>query len=127
MALYLVLVSGSRERLQMAAMMASVAAVNGEPVTVFVSMNALPAFLASGAPVAPAEGPVGRLLVERKAPPFLQLFEQACELGGAEIYPCSMAVDLLALKEGQLPSYLKPPLGLTKFLSDAAAGQMVVV
>ena len=40
-------VSGSREKLQFAAMMTSVAAVSGNEVTVFLSMNALPYFLAT--------------------------------------------------------------------------------
>ena len=35
----IMVVSGSRERLQMAAMVASVGAVSGDEVTVFLSMN----------------------------------------------------------------------------------------
>ena len=42
--LYILLCSGEHEKLQMAAMMASVGAVSERPVEVFVSMNALPAF-----------------------------------------------------------------------------------
>ena len=36
-----VVISGDREQLQMAAMLASVAAVSGSEVTVFLSMNAM--------------------------------------------------------------------------------------
>jgi len=46
------------------------------------------------------------------------------ELGDAKIYPCSMAMDVLDTEEGDLESYLSEPLGLTKFLSDAADHQV---
>ena len=42
--LYIMLCSGEHEKLQMAAMMASVGAVSERPVEVFVSMNAILAF-----------------------------------------------------------------------------------
>ena len=51
MALYIVLCSGEHEKIQMAAMMASVGAVSERQVEVFVSMNAILAFAKS----APAE------------------------------------------------------------------------
>jgi peroxiredoxin family protein len=120
----IVVVSGSLERLQMAAMIASVGAVSGNEVTVFVSMNALQHFKrGEGAPPA-AEGAFGKLLVQKKAPGFKQLFQQAAELGDARIHPCSMAVDVLGVKEGELEPWLGEPLGLTKFLSDAEGGQV---
>lgn len=118
----IVVVSGSLERLQMAAMAASVGAVSGNEVTVFLSMNSLPHFR-RGAAAAPAEGPFGRLLVEKKAPGFRQLFQQAAELGDAKIHPCSMAVDVLGMKEGELEPWLGEPLGLTRFLADAEGAQ----
>lgn len=117
-------VSGAIERLQMAAMVASVGAVSGNEVTVFLSMNALPYFRRGAAPPAPAEGEMGKLLVEKKAPPFKQLFESAVELGDAKIHPCSMAVDVFGYRPGDLEPYLGEPLGLTKFLDDARDGQV---
>jgi len=117
-------VSGSIERLQMAAMVASVGAVGGSEVTVFLSMNALPLFKKGAAAAAGAEGPVGKLLVEKKAPPFKHLFEQAVELGDAKIHPCSMAMDILGYAQDDIEAYVGEPMGLTKFLDDAAAGQV---
>lgn len=117
-----VVVSGSLERLQMAAMVASVGAVSGSEVTVFLSMNAL-AHFKRGAGPAPAEGAFGRLLVEKKAPGFRQLFQNAAELGDAKIHPCSMAVDVLGVREGELEPWLGEPLGLTRFLADAEGAQ----
>lgn len=120
----ILLVSGTLERLQMAAMVASVGAVSGNEVTVFVSMNALPLFRRGSTARPPAEGEVGRLLEQKKAPPFRQLFAQAVELGDARIQPCSMAMDLLQYAREDLEPYVGEPMGLTKFLDDARDGQV---
>lgn len=120
----IVVVSGSLERLQMAAMVASVGAVGGDEVTVFLSMNALQHFtLGKGEPPA-AEGSFGRLLQGKKGPGYRQLFQSAAELGDAKIYPCSMAVDVLGVGAGGLEPWVGEPLGLTKFLSDAHGSQV---
>ena len=119
----IVVVSGSLERLQMASMMASVGAVSGNEVTVFLSMNAL-AHFRRGAAAPAAEGAFGKLLLEKKAPGFRQLFQSAAELGDAKIHPCSMAVDVLGVKPGELEPWVGEPMGLTKFLSDAHGGQV---
>jgi peroxiredoxin family protein len=107
----------------MAAMVASVGAVSGNAVTVFVSMNALAHFRKGAAGGAPAEGAFGRLLEQKQAPPFGQLFRQAVELEEAKIHPCSMAMDILELEQSDLEDYLAEPLGLTKFLDEAAGAQ----
>ena len=122
--LSVMVVSGSLERLQMAAMVASVGAVSGNAVTVFLSMNALQHFRRGEGARPAAEGEFGKLLVQKKAPGFKQLFQSAAELGDAKIHPCSMAVDVLGVKEGELEPWLGEPLGLTKFLSDAEGGQV---
>jgi peroxiredoxin family protein len=119
----IVLTSGSREKLQFAAMMASVAAVSTYDVTVFISMNALPYFVEGDTAPAPAEGEMGKLIEEKNAPEFLDLLEQAVELGEAKIHPCSMAVDILGVSEDELKPFLAEPMGLTKFLSLAEGGQ----
>jgi peroxiredoxin family protein len=117
-------ISGSRERLQMAAMVASVGAVGGSDVRVFLSMNALPYFVKGKGKDAPPEGKVGELLAQKKAPPFVELFTNAVELGDAKIYPCSMAMDVLELEQGDLEPYVGEAMGLTKFLDDASEGQV---
>ncbi len=117
--LALIVTSGSREQLQMAAMMASVGSVSGFEVTVFLSMNAMTYFVKGREnEQAPHDGEMGRLLDEKNAPHFMELFEQAGELGGAKLYPCSMAVDLLGVGPDELNPMLEKPLGLTKFMSD---------
>ncbi len=54
--IHMVCVSDTREKLQMAAMIASVAAATGDEVTVFFSMNALQYFIKGHAGDAPTEG-----------------------------------------------------------------------
>lgn len=120
----IMVVSGSHERLQMAAMVASVGAVSGNEVTVFLSMNALQYFVKDSASAAPEEGPFGDLMSTKGAPDFKGLFLNAVELGDAKIFPCSMAMDVLGAAPQDLEPYLSEPLGLTKFLSDAADSQI---
>jgi len=119
-----VVVSGSLERLQMAAMVASVGAVSGHEAVVFLSMNALSHFVKGADTKAPAEGEMGRLMATKKVPEFKMLFEQAVELGDAKIYPCSMAMDVLGVEQEELEDYLEKATGLTKFLHDAQDGQI---
>lgn len=121
--LYLIVTSGTREKLQMAGMTAAVAAASGTDVSVFLSMNALGYFVKGRETAAPAEGELGRLMQDKKAPRFTDLFRQAVELGGAKLYPCSMAMDILAVSETELDPVLQKPLGLTKFLSDMEGAQ----
>ena len=119
-----VIVSGSLERLQMAAMVASVGAVSGNHVHVFLSMNALACFKLGTDATPPAEGAFGELMAGKKIPSFRSLIEQAVELGDAKVSPCSMAMDVMAIESSALPSYFGPPLGLTKFLHDARDTQV---
>lgn len=124
--LYIVCTSGTREKLQMAAMIASVAAATGDEVTVFFSMNALPYFVGDHAADAPTEGDFGVLMSQTQGvPSFRQLFKQAAELGDAKLLPCSMAVDLMKITEDALAPEFGPPTGLTRFLSDAEGGQLL--
>ena len=123
--IHIVCVSGTREKLQMAAMIASVAAACGDAVTVFFSMNALTYFIKGHTEDAPAEGGFGTLLEKKGVPPFRQLFKQAAELGDAKLLPCSMAIDLLKIAENELDPDFGPPTGLTRFLSDSEGGQLL--
>jgi peroxiredoxin family protein len=121
----IVCVSGTREKLQMAAMIASVAAATGDEVSVFLSMNALPYFVKGHAVDAPPEGELGVLLAQKGVPPFKHLFQQAVELGDAKLLPCSMALDLMKITKDELDPEIGPPTGLTRFLSDAEGGQLL--
>ncbi len=121
----IICISGLRENLQMAAMFAATAAVSGSSVTVFMSMNALQYFVRGKHLPAPAEGNIGHFMEMKHVPPFEDLFRQAAELGDAKIYPCSMAMEVLDIPDGQLQPYFEAPLGLTKFISDCEDAHVV--
>jgi peroxiredoxin family protein len=127
--LFILLCSGEHEKLQMAAMIASIAAVSDRPVQVFVSMNASQAF----AKDTPADkryqgGAFSKLLKEKHAPDALKLFHQGKELGDLKMWICSMALDVQGWEMGQLVDGLfDGALGLTKFLSDAENGQFITL
>jgi peroxiredoxin family protein len=123
------LCSGEHEKLQMAAMMASVGAVSERPVEVFVSMNAILAF----AKDLPANtryhgGTFSKLLKEKHAPDAMTLFRQGKELGDLKLWACSMTLDVKGWEMSELVDGLfDGALGLTKFLSDAESGQFVTL
>jgi peroxiredoxin family protein len=123
--IHIVCASGTHEKLQMAAMIASVAAASGDAVSIFFSMNALPYFVKGNTADAPAEGEFGTLMTQKGAPPFKKLFNQAAELGDAKLLPCSMAMDILEITEDELEPEFGPPTGLTRFLSDSEGGQLL--
>jgi len=128
-ALYILLCSGEHEKLQMAAMIASVGAVSERPVQVFVSMNAILAFAKdASADTRYQGGAFSKLLKEKHAPDAITLFGQGKELGDLKMWACSMAMDVRGWEIGQLTEGLfEGPLGLTKFLSDAESGQFIVL
>ena len=119
-------VSGSHEKMQIAAMVAAVAGAGGSDISVFLSMNALPYFLKDRQVTAPNEGEMGELMSGKNVPPFKELFDNAKELGNARIHACSMAMDVLGAEQEQLEPCVNGVMGLTKFLSDAADTQLLV-
>jgi peroxiredoxin family protein len=122
----IVCVTGTREKLQMAAMIASVAAATGDEVSVFLSMNAIPYFVKGHSQEAPVEGELGALMAaEKGVPSFKVLFQQAVELGDAKLLPCSMAMDIMKVTHDDFDSGVGPATGLTRFLSDAEGGQIL--
>ena len=124
--LSIVCVSGTLEKLQMASMVASVAAASGDDVTVFFSMNALQYFTKENAELAaPEEGEFGRLIETEGVPAFRKLFEQAADLGDAKLLACSMALDLMKIAPDDLTLEFGPATGLTAFLSDAEDGRLL--
>jgi len=126
--LFIALCSGEHEKLHFAAMMASVAAVSNRPVYLFVSMDAMYAFgRATPDDKRYYGGPFSDLMLEKKAPDTMNLFSQGRQLGEMKVYACSMAMDLLGWKlEDLIDGFFDDELGLTKFLSDAEEGDLLV-
>ena len=127
--LYILLCSGEHEKLQMAAMLASVGAVSERPVEMFVSMNAILAFAKNAAAETRYQGGAfSKLMQEKKAPDALTLLRQGKDLGDLKVWACSMALDVKGWEVGDLVDGLfDGALGLTKFLSDAENGQFVTL
>jgi peroxiredoxin family protein len=127
--LYILLCSGEHEKIQMAAMMASVGAVSERPVEVFVSMNAILAFAKDAdADARYRGGAFSELMKSKNAPDAVNLFKQGKMLGDLKMWACSMALDVKAWEMEQLEDDLfDGPLGLTKFLSDAENGQFITL
>lgn len=127
--LFILLCSGEHEKIQMAAMIASVAAVSERPVEVFVSMNAILAF-ARGLSLEQRfqGGDFSKILHQTHAPEPLTLLRQGKEFGSLKMWACSMALDVQGWEMSNLESDLfDGPLGLTKFLSDAETGQFITL
>lgn len=125
--LFILLCSGEHEKIQMAAMTASVAAVSEREVTLFVSMNALAAF-AKGLDARQryTGGETSRLMLEKKAPDAIDLLGQGKALGDLRIHACSMALDIRGWTLDNLVDDLfDGELGLTRFLSDAETGDLI--
>ena len=125
--LFILLCSEEHEKIQMAAMTASIAAVSERPVGVLVSMGAMYAFDKNAADNKRYKGGAfSDLMKEKNAPDAVELFRQGKALGEMTIHACSMAVDLLGWAESDLDGELfDGSMGLTKFLSDAESGQLV--
>ena len=127
--LYILLCSGEHEKLQMAAMMASVGAVSERAVVLFVSMNAIFAFDRQ-VPLEKryAGAAFSKILKEKRAPDAISLLRQGRELGDLKVWACSMALDIQGWETDRLEQDLfEGALGLTRFLADAAQGQLITL
>ena len=127
--LFLLLCSSEHEKIQMAAMLSSVAAVSERPVQLLVSMSAILAFKNGLADSQRYRGgEFSRSMLEKKVPDAMTLFHQGRLLGGLQVYACSMAMDVAQLSISDLVVDLfDGERGLTAFLSDAEQGELVVL
>lgn len=125
--LFIMLCSADRDKIQMATMTATVAAVSERPVNLFVSMGAIKAFQNGlGNDARYADSAFSKELSDNNAPDPIELLKQGKMLGELSVYACSMVVDVLHWREDQLEADLfDGVLGLTKFLSDAEQGQLI--
>jgi|ETNmetMinimDraft_16_1059900.scaffolds.fasta_scaffold308722_1 peroxiredoxin family protein len=127
--LFILLCSGEHEKIQMTAMIASVAAVSERSVTILVTMNALAAF-EKGLDRSRRYkgGNFSKLMIDKEAPDAFGLLGQGKALGDLRIHVCSMALDIHGWTLDNLADDLfDGELGLTRFLSDAEAGDLVTM
>lgn len=115
--LAIMLVSEEYEKSHVASMIASVAAVSGIDVSIFVTGNAVYNFLKKNVEKKNFTG--GKLydvIKEKKATLFYELFDQAKMLGGLKIYVCSMVMDICGIEKDDLIDIVDDNLGLAAFL-----------
>ncbi len=128
--LYIMLCSGEHEKVQLAAMIASVAAVSDRPVEVFVTMNALLPFERGiSAKDRYHGGHFHELFMTKNVPDAIELFGQGKLLGEMKMWACSLVLDL---KHWECDTHLAEdlfdgPMGLAKFLADAESGELITI
>lgn len=128
--LFILLCSGEHEKIQMAAMMASVGAVSDRKVHVFVSMNAILVFEKSR--ITPESrysgGVISKVMMQKKVPDAIELFRNGKELGDMTMRACSMVMDINGWEMDHLVEDLFDGMeGLTSFLGDAESGQLIII
>lgn len=128
--LFIMLCSGEHEKIQLAAMIASVAAVSDRPVEVFVTMNAVLSFQRGLTKEQRYQG--GHFheeFVTKNVPDAIELFEQGKMLGDLKMWVCSMVLDLKHWEHDRdlVEGLFDGPAGLAKFLSDAEEGELITL
>ena len=133
--LAIVLFSGTDDKLNAAAVMASGAAALGRPVHIFLQYWGLDAFRADRikndhglAAEAGAEGKaaVDALRAEGQAP-WYETLAMAKELGGVEIQACSLSMDLLNIEQDALDPLVDGVEGVAAFFIAAEDGQVIFI
>jgi peroxiredoxin family protein len=128
--LYILLASGEHEKIQLAAMMASVAAVSDRPVEVFVSMDALAVFQRHLEPDQRYRGgALHDVFMTSKVPDAIELFANGRMLGELKMWACALILDLnhWDVETDLVEGLFDGPAGLTVFLAAAEAGQLVTI
>ncbi|CAA7613470.1 hypothetical protein [Magnetospirillum sp. UT-4] len=128
--LFIMLASGEHEKIQLAAMIASVAAVSDRPVQVFVTMNAILAFRRG---LSRQEryhgGHFHEQFMIKNVPDALELFEQGRMLGDLKMWACALVLDLEHLdhEKDLVEGLFDGAAGLAKFLADAEDGELITL
>lgn len=120
----ILVLSPALEKMHMAAMLASVAAVGEVEVLVFVAMNALVYFTKEAPASLVLEGEFGGKIQQNQHADYRTLFRYAVTLGGARIHPCSMVMDVMGFSREDMLDFLGEPLGLTKIIELSADHQV---
>jgi peroxiredoxin family protein len=133
--LNIVLFSGTEDRLQAAAVMASGAAALGRRVNIFLQYWGLEAFrkdrISTNLGLAPEAGERGAALVAAAAKagqqPWHATMRVAKELGEIDIQACSLSMDVLQIEEDQLDPLVDGVEGVTAFYLNAGDGHIIFI
>lgn len=133
--LNIVLFSGTEDRLQAAAVMASGAAALGKKVNIFLQYWGLEAFrkdrIHASLGLAPEAGERGAVLVAEAAragqQPWHATLRVAKELGEIDIQACSLSMDVLKIEEEDLDPLVDGVEGVTAFYLNAGDGHILFI
>ena len=131
----LVLFSGTEDRLQAAAVMASGAAALGKRVNIFLQYWGLEAFrrdkVSTSLGLAPEAGERGAALVAAAAKagqqPWHATLRVAKELCEIDIQACSLSMDVLKIEEEDLDPLVDGVEGVTAFYLNAGDGHILFI
>ena len=131
----IVLFSGTEDRLQAAAVMASGAAALGRKVNIFLQYWALDAFrkdrISTSLGLAPEAGERGAALVAAAGKagqqPWHETLRVAKELGEVDIQACSLSMDVLRIEEEDLDPLVDGVEGVTAFYLNAGDGHILFI
>jgi peroxiredoxin family protein len=123
----LILFSGTDDKLHAAAVLAVGAAVMGRPVNVFVQYWALDAFredrvLKDHGLVLEAGEEGARAVRDHGAAHWIELFEQAKDVGEVTINACADSMEMLGLTVDDLHPIVDGVWGVARFFMEAGAG-----
>jgi peroxiredoxin family protein len=123
----LILFSGTDDKLHAGAVLAVGAAAMGRRVNVFLQYWALDAFRADRVlkdhGVAPEAGEEGaRAMQEHGATHWIDLFEQAKELGPVTIHACADSMEMLKLTDADLHPVVDGVWGVARFFMEVDGG-----
>jgi peroxiredoxin family protein len=133
--LAIVLFSGTDDKLNAAAVMASGAAALGRPVHIFLQYWGLDAFRAdrirNDHGLAPEAGEAGKAAVDslraEGQAPWYETLAMAKELGGVEVQACSLSMDVLHISEDDLDPLVDGTEGVTAFYLAAGDAQFLFI
>ena len=133
--LAIVLFSGTDDKLNAAAVMASGAAALGRRVHIFLQYWGLDAFradrIADDHGLAPEAGAAGKAAVDalraEGQAPWYETLTMAKELGGVEIMACSLSMDVLRITEDDLHELVDGTEGVTAFYLAADDAQLLFI
>lgn len=125
--LSIILLSEDLEKVHAASLVASVAAMSGMEVNLFVTMNGLVPFLKENVEKKNfKKGIVGEALME-KAQPFYELLENGKEMGNLKIYACALAMDVKGWEKKDLIDLFDDVIGVTAFFGVSQGGTIITM
>lgn len=127
--LALFLASDKFEKLQIGSIIASVAAVSGTTVKIFVTMGAMRCFEKER--VERKEflniGEMGMALLRKNAPLYPDLLSQSRLMGDTKVYACSLALDLLGKTVEEMVPLFDDVVGVATFLGVSEGAQVIFI